>query len=123
MPTVSGPYDSDCQWNHHARKRGALMPTVREPLMLPVVCTGGVEPACQLSANPFVSSYQPRSRFKRLHRIGDCAYKPGGDASTFIFHGFSEPPASEYSKRCGHCFRTATAVVPSSSESASSGNE
>ena len=69
--------------------------------------------ASELATGAFVSSLQPRTKFMRLHRNGDCAYRPGGDAKTFVCHGYDEPRPGEYSKKCGHCFKT-PAVAASS---------
>ena len=54
----------------------------------------------------YLVSVQPRSRFRRLHRMGECAYRPGVDFKSFELLGESEPSPNQFTARCKHCFRT-----------------
>ena len=57
-------------------------------------CTIAVSPSFALG--DYVSSWQKRTDFKRLHRIGECQLTPGVDYISFIVHGPTEPAASDF---------------------------
>ena len=60
----------------------------------------------------FLVSVQPRSRFHRLHRMGDCSYRPRVDYKTFKSSGPDEPAPHTNIARCKHCFRAQSALPP-----------
>ena len=59
----------------------------------------------QVTLGTFVVSTQSKSGFKRLHRIGDCSLRPGGDYACFEELGMEEPSSRHYTAKCKHCFR------------------
>ena len=58
-----------------------------------------------IAMGAFVISIQVKSGFKRLHRMGDCALRPGVDYACFENLGSEEPAARFYTAKCKHCFR------------------
>ena len=89
-----------------------------------------------LQVGMYISSVQRKGQFKRLHRLGDCALKPGRDYASWEVHGFEEPASSSYHGRCKWCFKgvqhglapsttlqSSEASVSSDSEGASSVTE
>ena len=81
-------------------------------------CVVAVPP--EFSLGDFVSSWQKRSDFKRLHRVGDCPLRPGVDFLSFIVHGPSEPAAIEYTVKCKRCFRFEPASTNAATDSSAS---
>ena len=81
----------------------------------------GFEP---LPLGTYVASVQKKGRFMRLHRVGECSLHPGVDYKSFTVFGMGQPPSSQYSALCRHCFKDGVAVPANSSdESATSASE
>mgnify|MGYP001103874056 CR=1 FL=1 len=59
----------------------------------------------QIAIGSYVISIQAKTGFKRLHRIGDCALRPGVDYACFEELGMDEPSTRHYTAKCKHCFR------------------
>ena len=68
----------------------------------------------------FVVSSQSNSGFRRLHRVGECSYKPGVHYGVFEVLGVSLPAASEFHARCKRCFPAAPAASADAEEIATS---
>ena len=58
----------------------------------------------EIPLGTFVVSLQARTRFRRLHRVGDCWRKPGVDYLDFEILGMELPKAAMYNAACSHCF-------------------
>ena len=52
----------------------------------------------------YLVSVQVRSRFRRLHKYGECWRKPGVDYLEFEILGPELPPPTAYNAICHHCF-------------------
>ena len=69
--------------------------------------------AAAASAGPSLGSYvvslHSRSRFRRLHRVGDCWRRPGLDFLDYEVLGADMPDSSSYDAACKDCFRSGAA--------------
>ena len=79
----------------------------------------------EIPIGSYIVSIQARSRFKRLHRLGECWRKPGVDYVEYEVLGLELPPASRYSAVCRTCFANGevNAEEVSSGSSSSEGSE
>ena len=77
------------------------------PILPPSADAGNyiVPDPSELQVGMLISSVQRKGSFKRLHRLGDCALKPGRDYASWEVHGFEEPPSSSFHVRCKWCFK------------------
>ena len=57
------------------------------------------------SLGTFVVSIQPKSGFRRLHRVGECSYRPGVHYGVFEALGNVFLSATEFHARCKLCFK------------------
>ena len=68
----------------------------------------------------YVVSIQPKSGFRRLHRVGECTYRPGVHYGVFEMLGDSPPAASEFHARCKLCYPGEAPKQEADEESATS---
>ena len=72
------------------------------------------------SLGSFVVSIQPQSGFRRLHRVGDCSYRPGVHYGVFESLGDAPLAATEFQARCKLCFKEGPPIQVSEEETATS---
>ena len=70
----------------------------------------------------YIVSIQSKSRFRRLHKMGECWMRPGIDYLEFEVLGLELPLASSYSAVCRRCFRNGE-VIEDEATSGSSSSE
>ena len=63
------------------------------------------EPPC-IPLGEYLISIQLKSKFRRLHRHGDCHLRAGVDFTRYELLGSDEPDASTYTAKCKHCFKS-----------------
>lgn len=57
-----------------------------------------------IPAGSYLVSIQARTKFRRLHKIGECWRRPGVDFLLFEVLGQELPQPSQYNAVCHHCF-------------------
>ena len=82
------------------------------PVAPPAPAVSRLVVAAAASAGPSLGSYvvslHSRSRFRRLHRVGDCWRRPGLDFLDYEVLGADLPDSASYDAACKDCFRTGT---------------
>ena len=88
-----------------------LPPQIEDPFLLQAVPAR--QPAYKVEDIPdfpvgtFVVSIQRRSKFRRLHVVGSCAYRAGVGFALFEAFGKVMPPLASFTAQCEHCFKAA----------------
>ena len=59
----------------------------------------------ELELGSFLVSVQTKTRFRRLHKLGECWRKPGVDYLEYEVLGLELPPAASYNAVCHQCFK------------------
>ena len=72
------------------------------------------------SLGTYVVSMQPKSGFRRLHRVGECSYRPGVHYGIFHALGSDAPSPTEFHARCKLCFKDELIASEGAEETATS---
>ena len=67
-----------------------------------------------------VASVQEKSGFRRLHRVGECSFRPGIHYGHFVCFGGVMPAVSDFHARCKWCCPQPAAVGADDPETATS---